>query len=105
MIKRLNFMGKQKDKYTQLMIDINSDVYNERCSQNIKWGIQRHDWGKWLAILAEEFGEAAQAMQPLMGLTSIKETDANDLYMELIQVAAVASAIAEQIKEKQEEPF
>ncbi|MCY9017244.1 MazG-like family protein [Priestia megaterium] len=84
---------------TELMANINQDVLTERIKQNEKWGVQRHDMGKWLAILAEEFGEAAQAMQGPLGLTSMKETDADDLYEELIQVAAVASAIAEQVKE------
>ena len=32
---------------------------------------------------------------------SVKDTDADDLYMECIHVAAVALAIAEQIKEQQ----
>ncbi|MGE6310900.1 hypothetical protein ACQKD6_10670 [Bacillus cereus] len=32
---------------------------------------------------------------------SVKDTDADDLYMECIHVAAVASAIAEQIKGQQ----
>ncbi|MED1020510.1 hypothetical protein [Bacillus mycoides] len=32
---------------------------------------------------------------------SVKDTDADDLYMECIHVAAVAAAIAEQIKEQQ----
>jgi NTP pyrophosphatase (non-canonical NTP hydrolase) len=80
----------------EVLIDINL----ERESQLSKWGIQRHDMGKWLAILAEEFGEVAQAMQPSLGLTSVKESDASDLYKELVQVAAVACAIAEQVKEQ-----
>ncbi|MCA4157671.1 MazG-like family protein [Priestia megaterium] len=88
------------EQVTELMIDVNYAVLNERIKQNKKWGLQRHDMGKWLAILAEEFGEVAQAMQGSLGLTSIKETDADNLYEELIQVAAVASAIAEQVKER-----
>lgn len=32
---------------------------------------------------------------------SVKDTDTDDLYMECIHVAAVASAITEQIKEQQ----
>jgi NTP pyrophosphatase (non-canonical NTP hydrolase) len=79
---------------------VSKEVFKERLRQNAKWGIQRHDLGKWLAILVEEVGEVSQAMQPLLGLTSGKETDAQDLYNELIQVAAVAQAAAEQLREE-----
>lgn len=74
------------------------DVGLERVRQDIKWGIQRHVYGDWLKILVEEVGEVAQAMQK--GFVSQKETDADDLYTELIHVAAVAVAIAEQVKEE-----
>jgi NTP pyrophosphatase (non-canonical NTP hydrolase) len=74
-------------------------VRAERIRQTKLWGVQRHDMGKWLAILAEEFGEVAQAVQPLLGLTTTKETDADNLDEELIQLAAVAIATAEQLRE------
>ncbi|MFC3883775.1 hypothetical protein ACFOU2_09785 [Bacillus songklensis] len=54
--------------------------------------------GTWLQILVEEVGEVAQAMQAQKGWG--KESDADDLYTELIHVAAVAVAIAEQVKEE-----
>lgn len=73
------------------------DVEKERARQNELWGLQRHDYGTWLAILIEEVGEVAQAMQATKGWG--KQTDANNLYTELIHVAAVATAIAEQVKE------
>ncbi|PWA08670.1 hypothetical protein DCC39_14460 [Pueribacillus theae] len=66
-------------------------------AQNAKWGLQRHDYPFWLTILVEEVGEVSQAMQK--DCTSYKNSDASDLYKELIQVAAVAVAIAEQVKE------
>jgi NTP pyrophosphatase (non-canonical NTP hydrolase) len=91
---------KMTEEHQRLMDFVLDCVENERHNQNAKWGLQRHDLGKWLAILAEEFGEVAQAMQPMMGLTSVKDTDKDDLFEELIQVAAVAAAIAEQIKEE-----
>ncbi|MED3932937.1 MazG-like family protein [Priestia megaterium] len=91
----------QNTKIAPLMQKVNKAVMHERIRQNQKWGLQRHNMGKWLAILAEEFGEVAQAMQGPLGLTSMKDTDADDLYTELIQVAAVACAIAEQVKEEQ----
>lgn len=91
---------KMAEEHQRLMEFVMDCIVNERHRQNEKWGMQRHDLGKWLAILAEEFGESAQAMQPMMGLTSTKDTDKDDLFAELIQVAAVAAAIAEQIKEE-----
>ena len=87
-------------KIIDLMVKVNLDVYKERLRQNEKWGLQRHDMGRWLSILVEEVGEFAQAMQSDMN--SHKETDADDKYTELIHVAAVASAIAEHILEEKE---
>lgn len=72
------------------------DVWLERLRQNKLWGEQHHEMGDWLKILIEEVGEVAQAMQ--IGTVCYKESDADDLYTELIQVAAVAVAIAEQVK-------
>ena len=36
------------------------DVFDERQRQNAKWGVQRHSWPEWMAILGEEYGEACQ---------------------------------------------
>ena len=77
-----------------------NQVDNERLKQDAMWGKQRHDRGTWLAILMEEVGEVAQAMQE--GFTHHKESDADNLYTELIQVAAVAVAIAEQVAEDEQ---
>lgn len=82
------------------ILDATMLVIKERVNQYAKWGRQRHDLGTWLAILVEEVGEVAEAMQK--GLVSEKDTDASDLLKELIQVAAVAVAIAEQVREKEE---
>ena len=83
---------------TEIMLEVNDDVLKERERQNEKWGPQHHDHGYWLAILVEEVGEVAQAIQ--QGSVASKDTDADDLYTELIHVAAVASAIAEQVREE-----
>lgn len=74
-----------------------SDVYAERYLQDQKWGLQRHAYPFWLTILMEEVGEAAQAIQK--DSFAYKASDANNLYKELVQVAAVAVAIAEQVKD------
>jgi NTP pyrophosphatase (non-canonical NTP hydrolase) len=76
------------------------DVEDERVRQDAKWSIQRHDYGTWLQILVEEVGEVAQAMQTKRGWGKL--SDADDLYKELIHVAAVATAIAEQVLEERE---
>ncbi|WP_172369591.1 hypothetical protein [Sporosarcina jiandibaonis] len=73
-------------------------ITDERYRQNEKWGMQRHDYGTWLTILVEEVGEVAQAMQAQKGWG--KDSDKDDLYEELIHVAAVAAAIAEQVLEE-----
>ena len=72
-------------------------IVNERLGQDAKWGKQNHPYTYWLAILMEEVGEVAQAMQE--GSAHHKKSDAGDLYSELVQVAAVAVAIAEQVAE------
>lgn len=81
--------------YETSMLEVNEQVFEERARQNDKWGRQNHENGRWLAILVEEVGEVAQAMQ--QGSAASKETDADNLYEELIHVAAVASAFAEQV--------
>lgn len=81
-------------------INVCMEVFHERIRQNQKWGKQVHDYGTWLMILGEEFGEVCQALQATKGWG--KGTDAQDPYKELIQLAAVAVAMAEQIKERSE---
>jgi NTP pyrophosphatase (non-canonical NTP hydrolase) len=82
-----------------LRMDVLTDVDKERTRQDQMWGKQRHDLGDWLKILIEEVGEVAQAMQKEKDWG--KDSDASDLYEELIHAAAVAVAIAEQVKEKE----
>ena len=89
---------ENQHKYT--MIKTVNEVLKERERQNAKWGWQRHDYGTWLMILVEEVGEVAQAMQKQKGWG--KDTDSDDLFTELIHVAAVATAIAEQVKESEQ---
>lgn len=86
-------------KLERIKMQVLSDINTERDVQDSKWGKQRHTMGDWLKILIEEVGEVAQAMQ--IGDVCYKDSDANDLYKELIQVAAVAAAIAEHVREEQ----
>lgn len=70
-------------------------VQEERDRQDIKWGIQRHDFRIWSTILTEECGEVAKASLEYgfenQGLKNMEE--------ELIQTAAVCKAIWEHIQE------
>ena len=82
---------------TTLKQHVIQDIINERSRQDDKWGLQRHPLPLWMVILVEEVGELAQAMQRINDWG--KESDADDPYTEAIHVAAVATAIAEQLKE------
>lgn len=86
--------------FLEVQLEVNDLILKERQRQNQKWGRQRHDYGKWLAIIGEEYGESCQALGPLMGLGTGKETDKGDPLVELIQLAASAAAAAEQLLEE-----
>jgi hypothetical protein len=72
-----------------------ADIQIERNRQDLKWGIQNHTLIVWLAILAEEFGEASKAINEFhfRDIRSIV-----DVKKELVQTAAVAIAILECIE-------
>lgn len=64
------------------MLAATTDVLEERGRQDAKWGEQNHSDERWLAILAEEFGEVAKdVVERRPGLRT-----------ELIQTAAVCVA-------------
>lgn len=88
----------EEKKESGISQSVLSKVFKERERQNDLWGTQRHDWGTWLIILMEEVGEVAQAMQTERHWG--KPSDKADLQKELIQAAAVAVAMAEQIEEE-----
>lgn len=72
-------------------------VLEERDRQDAQWGEQDHDAFTWLAILAEEMGEAAQE-----ALTNhFGGTTSSDLRTEVVQIAAVALAFVESIDRRQ----
>lgn len=73
------------------------EVIEERERQDEKWGVQNvHDF-EWVSILAEEFGEAAQAANEANFTSGKTRGDFTHLRAELIQVAAVAQAWVEAI--------
>lgn len=90
-------------KYRDIQQEVVRKVLFEREKQMDKWGHQRHDPTIWMSILTEEVGEAFQAINST--LFSGKETDPDNLKEELIQVAAVAIAIIEQLEEDEELPL
>jgi NTP pyrophosphatase (non-canonical NTP hydrolase) len=64
------------------------EIRKERERQIAKWGVQRHDDFRWLAIFQEELGEVCQA---------ILQERHDDACQELIQSAAVLVAWLEHI--------
>lgn len=78
-------------------------VQLERANQDTRWGEQNHGDLRWLAILAEEFGEAARAVTELAAATSDSaevEQWEECLEIELVQTAAVAVAWIESIRRR-----
>jgi NTP pyrophosphatase (non-canonical NTP hydrolase) len=73
-------------------------VLEERRRQYAARGDQDHNPLKWLAILAEEFGEVAKALEHGHEGKYTHEVYRNELEYELIQVAAVAVAWVEAIR-------
>ncbi len=78
-----------------------ADVTKERIRQDRKFGPQRHHPAEWMVILGEEYGAACkEACQTIDApLVKAKGLDEERLYRELTEVAAVAVAIMEQIRE------
>lgn len=73
------------------------EVRNERFAQDQKWGTQDHEAAKYLAILGEEFGEAAKEVVEMTFTNSDEQRakHAANLREELVQTAAVAVAMVE----------
>jgi hypothetical protein len=74
----------------------------ERRRQDEKWGRQRHPWAGWAAILGEEYGECCQEIVQLTFQEPYGHEDIlplSSLRMELVQLAAVACAMIEQLDE------
>jgi len=81
------------------MIDYRPGIFSvvgeERKSQDEKWGANRDlDDRTWAVVLMEEVGEVAN---------SILEYDDEELFTELVQVAAVAVAWMENILKREDE--
>ena len=80
---------------------ISEKIARERRKQIEKWGIQNHHPLKWLAILVEEVGEAAEMCNELTPvlLPKWKSQELNaKLEKELVQTAAVCVAWLESLE-------
>ncbi len=67
----------------------------ERGQQEEKWGEQNHKPSTWLAILTEEVGELASTCISYDTSPDKQRLTAMDMEKELIQIAAVATAMWE----------
>lgn len=74
-------------------------ILGERHAQLVKWGQQNHDLPTWMCILHEETGELSEAIlhQKFGG------PEANNVFKEAVQVAAVACQIVEFLIRKRDE--
>jgi NTP pyrophosphatase (non-canonical NTP hydrolase) len=88
---------KEKAEWTRHLDGIIEEVRAERHSQLAKWGKQAHTLADWHLILSEEVGEVAKATLE-GGLTPPLEPGHKLLCGELIQVAAVALATVQTIR-------
>lgn len=76
-------------------------IRTERKRQYEKWGKQRHDNYRWLAILMEEVGELAQAILH----DQFGGAHAGTARIELIHVAAVAVQWLESMQEQHKSTY
>ena len=87
------------------MAAVLTDVALERQDQAALHGERHHIEGTWLAILMEEVGEvASDTLNPSLVYAPADQSHRTALYQEIIQVAAVAVAWAEQIRQDPPEP-
>lgn len=89
-------------KWMVYKASIYDEVHKERGRQNILWGKQHHTPEMWMTILMEEVGEAAKEVFEGRILTKPGEKMGNKKLLrdELIQVAAVAVAIIEDLDDE-----
>lgn len=84
----------------QAMRVVLEEVAGERFRQHGKWGEQHHGLPMWMAILMEEVGEAAKEVNEATSRLSRYPhavESLRKLHVEMVQVAAVAAAILEDL--------
>lgn len=83
-----------------MLIDyLEREIRHELAIQDSRFSEQNHDPFKWLSILTEELGEAAQAANDAFDWQNKcwKPSEVERYREELIQVAAVAKAMLESL--------
>lgn len=73
------------------------DIQEEQKRQYRVHGNSLVDYLMMYAVLMEELGEVAEALQIHYKMPGTKQTDKTNLYSELIQVSAYAAKFAEQV--------
>lgn len=93
----MNYMHGGKVEPPSRIKPILEEVHQERIKQDAKWGANRdHAPWEWLMILGEEVGEANRhALEAHFGDLEQGAYQLIDYRKELIQIAAVAVAMAE----------
>ena len=90
---------REIDQVSQHLAGVLTDVALERQAQDLKWGERYLQPGAWLAVLMEEVGEVAtETLNPGRIVVPEGQPHRTALYLELVQVAAVAVVWAEQIR-------
>lgn len=84
---RRNALGDIPPVVDSRTVKVLFDIEAERLHQEALWHGEQHDLVEWMMILGEEYGEACKEMHPRVDLKRFRA--------EIIQVAAVATAIAE----------
>lgn len=77
-----------------------ADIVAERNRQDLRWGVQRHDWPFWAAILAEETGEVCKEALVAPYAPGVDRVGLERLRTELVHAAAVAVAMIEHVDER-----
>ncbi len=80
------------------------DIREEQKRQYRIHGNSLVDYLMMYAVLMEELGEVAEALQIHYRMPGTKRTDKTELYTELIQVSAYAAKFAEQVLLDEGEP-
>lgn len=95
MIKPYGRLTAQK---LNIRVQVLNDIPKERERQE-RLHPQILDLPMMFVVLNEEVGEVAEALQAQYDLPGTKRSDKQNLYQELIEVAAVATRMAERVLE------
>ncbi len=95
-LHHINYKTYKMENVLQIE-SISKEILHERIKQDEKFGNQKHHPFAWLAILGEEVGEANKAALETEFDYKGSDKDFSGYRKELIQVAAVAVAMIQNI--------